>query len=281
MRTVGVPTVGPMRYRLATTAAPALALTIALSACGAGDDSPSPTSTTTETTTSGSSATTAPPDGDGTTTTTTGEPDRPGSGSSNPAPDEGDLPGERVDLYPYEGAELTVVGVAVDDTLNVRAGPGTEYDAVFELAPRADGFQATGRNRTVPDGPLWVEVLIDGRTGWVSAAFVAQPGQTTDVTADLGGRPSGETMVEIGKAVAALRAPGEGQEPEVTVVAGPTVGDLGEITVDAIGYGDDALAGERLHVLAAPDASGEGFTVRTVEATALCARGVSGDGLCV
>ena len=43
--------------------------------------------------------------------------------------------------------------------------------------------------------------------------------------------------------------------------------DLGEITVDVIGFPDDAQLGERLHVFAEPDPGGESFTVRSVEST--------------
>jgi hypothetical protein len=88
-------------------------------------------------------------------------------------------------------------------------------------------------------------------------------------------------MVAMGEAVAAARAPAdEGPRPTVTVVDGPTVGDLGEVTVDVLGLADDSLRGERLHVFATPDPAGEGFGLKTVEATALCARGVTADGLC-
>jgi hypothetical protein len=65
----------------------------------------------------------------------------------------------------------------------------------------------------------------------------------------------------------------------MTVVAGPTSGDLEEITVDVLGLEDDSVAGYRLRVFATED-SGI-YTVRTVEATSLCSRAVDPDGLCV
>jgi hypothetical protein len=54
---------------------------------------------------------------------------------------------------------------------------------------------------------------------------------------------------------------------------------VGEVTVDVVGIGDDSVGGERLKVFAEPGAGG--FTVRSVEATTFCRRGVTGDGLCV
>lgn len=300
-----------MRHHIATPAALALVLTLGLTACGGDDEDVASDETTTPATAEPSTdestttppddaSTTAPPDdpsttappedssttgpGDDATTTapTSDTSEADGGPSTTAPPDEGDLPGERTDIYPYEGAALAVVSVAADDTLNVRSGPGTEYDVLVELGPLADGFEATGHNRTVADGTLWAGVLADGRTGWVSTAFIAHPGQTTDITAELGELPRAETMVAIADAVAAQRSSGaEGQEPQLTVVDGPTVADVGEVTVDVTGYADDAQLGERFHVIAEPDPSGEGFTVRTVEATVLCARGATAEGLCV
>jgi hypothetical protein len=264
--------------RRRTLLATVLVLVVALGACGGdGDDEETDASTTTEATTSDpdpadaaeSSTTTA--GGDGSSTTVA-------DGSTTTPP--GDLPGEPVEIYPYEGAVLAVVGVAADDTLNVRSGPGTDFDVVVELGPLSEDATATGHNRTVEDS-FWAEVEADDTTGWVNVLYVAQAGSTTDVTADLGTVVGGETMVDIAEDVAALRAPSEeGPQPTVTIVDGPEVGDVGEITVDVIGLADDSLKGERLHIIASPDASGEGFTVTTVEATALCARGVTADGLC-
>jgi hypothetical protein len=87
-------------------------------------------------------------------------------------------------------------------------------------------------------------------------------------------------MEDLGRAVARLRATGE-PTARIVVVDGPTVGDLGEITVDVIGLGDDAQGGERLKIFAEPRPATPRFTVRTVEATALCSRAVAPDGLCV
>ena len=57
------------------------------------------------------------------------------------------------------------------------------------------------------------------------------------------------------------------------------VGDLGEVTYDVIGFPDDSVTGVRLHVFGEP--SGNGFVLRTVESTTLCARGATGGRLCL
>jgi hypothetical protein len=66
---------------------------------------------------------------------------------------------------------------------------------------------------------------------------------------------------------------------EIVLVVAPTVGDLGEVTYDVIGLGDDAVRGLRVHVFGTPIT--EAFTLRTVEETTLCGRGVDAEGRCV
>lgn len=236
-----------------------LAASLLVAACGDDDDVSADATTTSETTSTTAS--------DGTTSTT----------------EAGELPGERVDIFPYEGAELAVVGVEADDILNVRSGPGTDFDVLVELEPLAAGFAATGHNRQFDTG-MWVEVEVDDRTGWANVAYLAQLGRTDDITTDVApaDRPSAETMVDLGRLVGEDRL-GDDAVPSagVVVVDGPTVGDLGEITVDVIGFADDAVLGERLHIFAEPDSGGESFTLRTVDATVLCRRGVTEDGLCL
>jgi hypothetical protein len=239
---------------------PAL-LAVSLVAVGCGDDGADVATDDTPTTA---------PDDDTTTTDDEG-------GAS------GELPGEPVDIFPNEGDELMVVGVAADDVLNVRSGPGTVYDVVVELEPLADGILATGNNRSLDGEGIWAEVEAEGETGWASTAFLLQRGDTTDITAEVFPTPAdrltAETMLDLGRQVAELRASDE-PPSEIVVVDGPSVGDLGEITVDVLGLGDDSIGGERLTVFGEEGEGGESFTVRTVEATILCTRGVS-DGLCL
>jgi hypothetical protein len=217
--------------------------------------------------------------GDDNETPRRSEPDGTTSSSAGAA-----LPGERVELYPYQGARLAVVGVASDDKLNVRSEPRADSSVVAQLGPLATNAVATGHNRSVGESGFWSEIRVDDKTGWANTKFLLQPGQVTDITAALfptpAQRPKAATMAELGRAVARLRASDE-PPSRIVVVDGPTTDDLGEIAVDVIGLGDDAQGGERLKVFAEPHQDGSGFTVRTVEATALCSRGVTNDGLCV
>jgi hypothetical protein len=100
----------------------------------------------------------------------------PGPATTTTAGEAGPLPGERMELYPYAGARLAVAGVAAGDRLNVRSGPGTDFDVVFDLEPTAMTATATGHNRSVGDEGFWSEIAVDGRTGWANTSFLLQPG---------------------------------------------------------------------------------------------------------
>lgn len=232
------------------------------------------------TTTSATPTSTAPTTGPGSSSPTTGEPGGTGSTTSLPGTTiaDADLPGEALDLYPYAGADLIVVGVAADDVLHLRSGPGTDFASVDDLEPTAGGLRATGRNRLLADS-AWAEVVVGSTVGWANLAYLAQQGPTADVTADLREQPVTDSVVGLAEAVARLRAT-EGIEPRIAVVTEPTAADAGlqEITVDVLGVGDDAVAGERLSIDVASVADGM-FAVRSVEATTLCSRGVV-DGAC-
>lgn len=82
------------------------------------------------------------------------------------------------DLCTLEGAlsgptaPATVVNVAADDTLKVRAGPGSEFFQVGELAPRAT-VSVADQAAVASDGGVWQ--LIDSESasaGWVNRAWL-------------------------------------------------------------------------------------------------------------
>jgi hypothetical protein len=256
----------------------ALALALALIAAGCGSDDDDTTADDTTTTTTADDTTTTTADdtttsstADDTTTTTT-------SGDGTDDGTDGDLPGEPFDGFTSDGDLLSVVGVAYDDVLNVRAVPGTSADIVATAEPTADDLVATGRARSLPDS-IWYEVTVGGATGWVGSRFVAFEGATDDATAEFldGGPPiEAETMVDLAQPVIEFYA---SEDPPSNVVQSveASVGDLGEITYDVIGIGDDAVAGYRLHIFGMPTAGGESFVLDSIERTYFCSRGVSGE----
>lgn len=191
------------------------------------------------------------------------------------------LPGEPIDFGPAAGDRLGVIGVAHDDLLNLRAAPGVDQEILAGIPPTYQNLVAAGETRELPDS-FWILVDYQGTSGWVSLAFVAYLGATSDETAAiidrLGGRPTAETMVALGSLVAGSMASDE-PPSRLVMVSAPTVGDLGEVSFDVVGLGDDSVRGFRLHVFADPIDGG--FSLRSVELTVLCGRGVTDDGLCV
>ncbi len=224
-----------------------------------------------------------------------------------------DLPGEAFELAPAAGTGLTVVGVRHDSALNLRDIPsggviarldnvmdGVRDPAVYARQPGSDdiidtvdlqnGIVATGNSRQLPT-TIWHELRVGSLRGWASAAFLAQAGGTDDVTSEvvdtLGELPVADTMVELGLAVAQTMASQEPQSSVVVSGAPGLSGDLGQVTIDIVGIGDDSVRGFRLVVFAhpaenwTPDDPGP-FTLKSVERTVLCHshRGVSEEGLC-
>lgn len=259
----------------------ALAIILVVAACGGdGADTtttidgaattvPSETTTTLAPTTSSTppTTTTSP------STTTTTQPATTTTEASG-------LPGEPIDIGPAEGDVLAVIGVAHDDVLNLREIPGTAGRILLEIGPLVDELTALGNARLLPRS-IWYEVEYAGSEGWVNSSFVAYLGEVADTTASLiaslGETPSAPTMDALG-ALIGEHVAGESQSATVTVTVAATVADLGEITLDVVGLEDDALRGVRLHVFATP--TDGGFTLKSVEQTLLCGRGVA-DGLCV
>ena len=110
--------------------------------------------------------------------------------------------------------------------------------------------------------------------GWVSSRFTAQIGPTGDLTSQAvaahGSIPVAETMADLGVLTAEALRTDPDIPSSIVMTVPPTVGDLGEVTYDLVGLGDDAVAGLRLHVFGQPSESGEGFSLKSVEDTDLC-----------
>jgi len=193
--------------------------------------------------------------------------------------------GEPYDFWvpvPAEGPVVGVIGVQYDDTLNVRSGPGISFPVIATLDPTQTGIAGTGQGWQLPSGSVWWEIESDGIVGWSNQRFLSRLGGVEDVTSfvvdRLGEIPVADTMLDLGLTVAQVFAdPDVGSDVVVSVA--PTVGDLGEVTYDVVGLGDDSVGGTRLHVFGQPSESGEGFSLMAVEATSMCQRGVS-QGLC-
>lgn len=194
--------------------------------------------------------------------------------------------GEPYDLWvpmPDEGPIVGVVGVRHNDTLNVRTGPGSSFDVITKLDPTQTGITGTGEGQQLPSGAVWWRIEANGVVGWANQQYLSRLNGVDDATSFVVGRlgetPVAGTMLDLGLIVAnAFTDTNVGSNVVVSIA--PTEGDLGEVTYDVVGLGDDSLEGFRLHIFGQPSSSGEGFSLMAVEAATLCRRGVS-QGLCV
>jgi hypothetical protein len=249
--------------RLQTTLA---VLGIVVAACGGDIDAGGTTTTAVEatTTTVAHPTTTLAP-----TTTTV-------------APTSTTLAGEPADMGPSSGAILAVIGVSHDDVLNLRAGPGADQPILGRIPPTYDELIAGGETRRIP-GAFWTKVRYEGTEGWVNMRYIAYLGSVDDITAQviaqLGERPEASTMTELGQILAEALASDDPPSDIVNSVE-ESSGDLGEVTFDVVGVGDDAIRGVRLHIFG-ENLDGH-FQLRTIEQTLFCdpARGVD-EGSCV
>jgi hypothetical protein len=91
-------------------------------------------------------------------------------------------------------ANWDVTGVAADDVLNVRSGPGVAYGVTATLPPNTFELESTGRIARV-DGVLWREIKVPGGTaGWVNARYLTEYGPPAGLE-DVGvGLPTGAQL---------------------------------------------------------------------------------------
>jgi hypothetical protein len=190
---------------------------------------------------------------------------------------------------PHEGDVVAVVGVAIEDMLNVRMDAGVENDVVTRLPPDAAGVVTTGA--TAQSGRItWWEVTYGGVTGWSASSFLGYLGEsfdgTEEVVAALSGVPSEKTFVDLGWTVAMSQAVIDGDEvvSRVRHTAGNGLVNsqgLFGITFDVIGVADDSVGGLRLRIVGQALSAGQRYELKSVEVTPICHRGVHADGSCL
>jgi len=256
------------RARVPVAAAAALLVAGLVSSCWLATDPSPEQSPTTELTSSA-----APTDEEVEDATASAEPTE----SAPTPPAEEDLPGAVLDGYPEAGTSLLIVGVSSEEILNLRLGPGIEFDSIARLAPDTP-LVATGRNRDLGGSAgIWYQVRAGEDVGWVISRYVAEPGASRDVTDTFDPAPTGEGRgAVIDAVVAAWDRTGTA---EAIVVYGPVVTQENlQARVDVLVPGDDSVRGARLFVVA--EQAGTTLTVTRVTATQLCARGAAATGDC-
>lgn len=77
-------------------------------------------------------------------------------------------PSKRPHVGPYQ-----VTGVASNDSLSMRTGPGPQHSLMGRIPHNAQGIKTTGRHRRVGRS-VWWTVRYGGREGWVSSKFLTR-----------------------------------------------------------------------------------------------------------
>jgi uncharacterized protein YgiM (DUF1202 family) len=65
-----------------------------------------------------------------------------------------------------------VIDTVCTDRLNVRSGPGTDFDVIGSLAHNATGVVGTGWQSTADRDEVWTQIEFGGGVGWVASWFV-------------------------------------------------------------------------------------------------------------
>lgn len=174
-----------------------------------------------------------------------------------------------------------VIGVEFDDVLNLRELPGANHEIVSTIPPTDVSVFAHGFTRQL-ETSAWIQVEHQNFVGWVNLRYIGYEGQIIDATssyvAEVGELPTESTMLDLATLIAKSFKSEEDPASTITVTEAPTSGDLAEVSIDIVGLGDDSIRGFRLHIFAVPNSGG--FTLKSIEQTIICGRGITTDGLC-
>ena len=94
----------------------------------------------------------------------------------------------------------SVTGVASDDVLNVRSGPGADNTIVGMLPPNASGITLTGQSAQSSDGGSWWQIsdaTLPGGTGWVNARFLTAGAAQAPATAPPASAPDSAQYLKV------------------------------------------------------------------------------------
>jgi hypothetical protein len=211
------------------------------------------------------------------------------------------LPGDEFEpIYTPTGAILDVIGIAFDETFDLRSLPGSSQPVVASRPPLTSGIESQGRAQLIAGDGVWLEVTSAGDTGWADSSKLARLAGvrdgTADVTSAVGGTPTAPSMLELGEIVSDVVVPSDPAAPpaEIIVAAAPSQTPTAEVVYDVFPgefFGDDTSIGFRIVVVGrqAPAgplpetgfAPGVVYELVRVDTIGFCTRGVTSDGFCV
>src|SRR6266567_3989583 len=69
-------------------------------------------------------------------------------------------------------ATYRVIKIPKGDYLNARTGAGSKYPVIMKHDPGTGGI-VLGAKRVANGETMWQEIIVNGRTGWVNADYIA------------------------------------------------------------------------------------------------------------
>ena len=202
-------------------------------------------------------------------------------------------PSGPLEIGPPAGQQLDVVGIDRDEVLSFRLAPDPTAPIVATSPPETPSqlsppptVVASGTGQFFGD-QLWLQVTVDGVSGWGDSAFLGILGSSENVFLELQADMASlqaPTIEELAAAVAATRA--GGVEPVVAINDFFAVdATSSEAWIDVIGIGDDVVAGERIRLLLdnIEDATPEvvAYEITDAISTAICGRGITAADACL
>ncbi len=168
--------------------------------------------------------------------------------TATPTPSPTPTPEPPIDVTPEP---YTVVNVATDDVLNVRAQAGVTHPTVGTIPPCGMDVHVTGSGREV-DGEVWVPIRYEDVTGWANSNYLAR--QVGSVRAEAAVRAAEIIMAIKDEDLTTLASL---VHPDIGVRFSPYTYVRGEDLVFSAERVKDLLADQTVYSWGAFDGSGE------------------------
>lgn len=190
--------------------------------------------------------------------------------------------GEIIELeQPEIQVEAVLIGVSSTETIMVHALPGIDQPLAGDVPP-GTSIEPMGQAFETEDGLVWWQVRAGTIQGWIqpNVAYRGPAQNITDqVLADFADQGPFDSPEAAARSVAEQYAANQ-DNPEIIIVSTTTIASppSATVTADVLSQGDDSVRGSRLIVTSREST---GWQPESIIQAALCARGVTADGLCV
>lgn len=179
-------------------------------------------------------------------------------------------------------AETVLIGISINETLELRALPGLDQPVSGEV-PAGSPIDVNGNAFETEDGVIWWEARSGNISGWMQPR-IAYRGRVENITDSFGGQVgvTYPSALALADEVARIVAADEGAQEIITVASTEVAGQFSAtVTVDILTNSDDSVAGERVIVTADGRATqGASWTLNQVLKSPLCHRGTNAAGTC-